>query len=256
METKGKLRMSDSYIFGWNSRIFETAKDLGVMVSATYTNQTGIDVKIRPSVSNSMIMSSLGASNEEVLLDPPVKYKLVVSVAKDGMDDFDEITESLSQKTFDNHVWKTSNSSSRAVVIPTKTVSINKVDHVVGGIEYIRHEWRMMGTLSEVMASCYIIETAVEIFGKCWGFTAEGDKVSMMKFPVGSMVCVDGDKSTDWLVLDYCFDLSSPSFSSTYDVISFQMGQGSAVVKYDKRMLVVEGRISWSRNGRIDEILD
>ena len=83
MEGTDKLRMSDSYIFGWNSRIYETPKDMNVMVSAVYTNGTGIDVKIRPSISNGMITSSMGETTDEVLLDPPVKYKIVFSVSKD-----------------------------------------------------------------------------------------------------------------------------------------------------------------------------
>jgi hypothetical protein len=254
MEGIGKLRMSDDYIFGWNSRLYEAPKDMNFMTSAVYTNATGIDVKIRPNVSNGMIMSSLGMTQEEVLLDPPVKYKIVFSVVENCIDEFDEIMDMLSEREFDNHVWK--NTKNKEVVIPTKSVKKSQSKHKIGKVEYIRYEWKMTGSLSEVMALCYIIESSVEIFGKCWGVTEDGEKVCQMKYPIGSIVCIDGDKSTDYLVLDWSFDLLSPSFHNTYDVVAMVERPGSAVFGYDKRQSVNESRISPSRNIRIDDILE
>ena len=77
-----------------------------------------------------------------------------------------------------------------------------------------------------------------------------------MKYPIGSIVCVDNDKSTDFLVLDWHFDLLSPNFHHSYDVVSIVEKPGSAVVGYDRRQLLNESRISWSRNSRIDDILE
>ena len=254
MEGTGKLRMSDSYIFGWNSRIYEAPKDMNVMVSAVYTNGTGIDVKIRPSVSNSMITSSMTTMNEEVLLDPPVKYKIVFSVSNDCIEEFDEIMNMLLERKFDNEVWK--NSKKKETVVPTKSVVKAQAVHKIGKVDYVRYEWSMTGYLSEVMALCYIIESSVDIFGKCWGVTEDGEKVCQMKYPIGSIVCVDNDKSTDFLVLDWYFDLLSPNFHHSYDVVSIVEKPGSAVVGYDRRQLLNESRISWSRNSRIDDILE
>lgn len=254
MEGTGKLRMSDSYIFGWNSRIYEAPKDMNVMVSAVYTNGTGIDVKIRPNISNGMITSSMGETTDEVLLDPPVKYKIVFSVSKDCIEEFDEIMNMLLERNFDNEVWK--NSKKKETVVTAKSVVKTQTDHRIGKVDYVRYEWKMTGSLSEVMALCYIIESSVDIFGKCWGVTEDGEKVCQMKYPIGSIVCVDNEKSTDFLVLDWHFDLLSPNFHHSYDVVSIVEKPGSAVVGYDRRQIVNESRISWSRNSRIDDILE
>lgn len=258
MITKGKLRMSDSFIFGWNSRLYDIDKiygsrDASFMVSAVYTNDTGIDVKIRPVVGHSMGHSTV--SNEDLMLDPPVGYKLTFSVAKSCTDEFEEILETLMTKNFDNNVWKTSKNKEKVKVLPN-TISKSQSMHRIGKVDYVRYDWTMRSCMSDVMAACYVVESAVEIFGKCWGVTEDGEKVCLMKFPVGSMVNLEGNKSEDWLVLDWSFDLLSPSFHHDYEVVAMTEKPGSAVVSYDKRQLVSEHRISWSRNGRIDDILE
>lgn len=249
MEVMTKLRMNDSYIFGWNSRIYEAPKSMGLMVSAVYTNGTGIDIKIRPNIG---YVSP--DTYDEVLMDPPVKYKIIFSVMKECLGEFDDIINILMNTEFDNNVWK--NSKKTESVLPTKIYSKNESEHKIGKIDYVRYEWEMSGALSEVMALCYIIESSVEIFGKCWGVNEDGEKVCQMKYPIGSIVCVDGDKSTDFLVLDWSFDLLSPNFYHRYDVVAMVEKPGSAVVGYDRRQLLNEERISWSRNSRIDDILE
>ena len=266
MITKGKLRMSDSFIFGWNSRLYDIDKiydswDTSFMVSAVYTNDTGIDVKIRP-VSQYSSSPFTGqsvvhptASNDDVMMDPPIGYKLTFSVAKSCTDEFEEILDVLMNRNFDNHVWKTSKNKEKVNVDPN-SISKSQSIHRIGKVDYVRYEWTMRSCMSEVMAACYVVESAVEIFGKCWGVTEDGEKVCLMKFPVGSMVNLEGNKSEDWLVLDWSFDLLSPSFHHDYEVVAMTEKPGSAVVSYDKRQLVSEHRISWSRNGRIDDILE
>ena len=265
MITKGKLRMSDSFIFGWNSRLYDIDKiygsrDASFMVSAVYTNDTGIDVKIRPvsQYSSSFTEQSVvhpTDSKDEVMMDPPIGYKLTFSVAKSCTDEFEEILETLMNKNFDNHIWKTSKNKEK-VKVNLNTISKSQSIHRIGKVDYVRYEWTMKSLMSEVMAACYVVESAVEIFGKCWGVTEDGEKVCLMKFPVGSMVNLEGNKSEDWLVLDWSFDLLSPSFHHDYEVVAMTEKPGSAVVSYDKRQLVSEHRISWSRNGRIDDILE
>lgn len=239
--------MSDSYIFGWNSRIFELPKGETVMVAASYTNNTGIDVKIKP---NSFV------SNDNILFDPPVKYRLVFSVASSCSEEFDEILEQLHSIEIDNHVWKTAEKKQLVTAAPNDKVTKKSSVHRIGKVEYVRHEWTFVACLSDVMTSCFLVESAVAIFEKCWGVDEEGQKVCLMKYPIGSVVCVDGDKSQDWLVLDWLFDTLSPSFHESYSVVSMVERPGSAIVQYDRVVAVVEGRISWSRNSRIDDILE
>lgn len=247
--------MSDSFIFGWNSRLYDIPKGktgTTFMVSAVYTNDTGIDVKIRPV---SQYRESQSLDSDDIMMDPPVGYKLTFSVATSCGEEFEEILDGLMTKEFDNHVWKTSKNKEK-VKVDRNSIIKAQSEHKIGKVDYVRYEWTMKSCMSEVMAACYVVESAVEIFGKCWGVTEDGEKVCQMKFPVGSMVNLEGNKSEDWLVLDWSFDLLSPSFHHTYEVVAMVEKPGSAVVSYDKRQLVSEHRISWSRNGRIDDILE
>lgn len=246
--------MSDSFIFGWNGRLFEMVKgygDVTFMVSASYTTDTGIDVKIKPVTQYNASM----ISDNETLMDPPIGYKLTFSVAKECTDEFEDILETLMNKEFDNNVWKTSKSKEIVKVDPN-SIKESKSVHRIGKVDYVRYEWTIKSCMSEVMAACYVVESAVEIFGKCWGVTEDGEKVCLMKFPIGSMVNLEGNKSEDWLVLDWSFDLLSPRFHHDYEVVAMNERPGSAVINYSKRQLVSEHRISWSRNGRIDDILE
>lgn len=260
MITKGKLRMSDSFIFGWNSKLYDVVmnncgSNITFMTSAVYTNDTGIDIKIRPVSQYHSPTSNHTDPNDDVVLDPPVVYKLTFSFAESCTEEFEYILETLMTKDFDNHVWKTSKKKEK-VYLNSKSITKTQSTHKIGKLNYVRYEWLIKSTMSEAMAATYVVESAVEIFGKCWGVTEDGEKVCLMKFPVGSMVNLEGNKSEDWLVLDWSFDLLSPNFHHDYEVVAMTEKPGSAVVSYDKRQLVSEHRISWSRNGRIDDILE
>ena len=66
------------------------------------------------------------------------------------------------------------------------------------------------------------------------------------------MVCIKGDQSVDYLVIDLNY---STRGSNTIDYIVTEIKYIGSVIKYGNTKVLSEGELSWSRNGRIDNIL-
>jgi hypothetical protein len=63
-----------------------------------------------------------------------------------------------------------------------------------------------------------------------------------------------GDQSEDYLILDFAPQKSGKQFSIDYEICKMILkGQ---IIQYGQSELVREDKITWSRNNRIDDILD
>lgn len=77
---------------------------------------------------------------------------------------------------------------------------------------------------------------------------------NLLKYPIGSIVCKGKDKSIDYLVLDLDYEIRGGSYDIKY-VIAQMISTGS-IIKYGDIQKEIESNLSWSRNGRIDDILN
>jgi hypothetical protein len=66
------------------------------------------------------------------------------------------------------------------------------------------------------------------------------------------MVCISPDKSVDYLVIDLQY---STRGRNNISYIITEMKSINSIITYGETKVVRESDLSWSRNGRIDDIL-
>jgi len=122
--------------------------------------------------------------------------------------------------------------------------------------EYLRIEHTFRGKLSSIMAYVCLLETTMEYFSMMWGYDEEGKEYCLLKYPIGSTVSPANDKSKDFLVIDYKFSRFGSQFVIDYVAAEMMLDKKSPVVKYGPVTTFSEKNLSWSRNGRIDDLLN
>jgi len=235
------MQLNDSYILNFNDRL---PKELFAM--ANYSNGTHITISFNYRDSNpsmSGVVKPLG--------DPKIEFKFIFSVSKSRTDEFFNIFDTLSKRKLDNKV-RLDNGTFGDVKIDGLKMTVKETEHKVKDMEYIRYQYEFTGHASSIIAYVFLLETSIDFFSKIWGYDEEGGEHQLLKYPVGSMVCVKGDKSTDYLVIDLNY---STRGSNTIDYIVTEIKYIGSVIKYGDTKVLSERELSWSRNGRIDDIL-
>jgi hypothetical protein len=235
------MQLNDSYILNFNDRL---PKELFAM--ANYSNGTHITISFNYRDSNpsmSGVIKPLG--------DPKIDFKFIFSVSKSRTDEFFNIFDTLSKRKLDNKV-RLDNGTYGDVKIDGLKTTIKETEHTVKDMEYIRYQYEFTGNASSIIAYVFLLETSIDFFSKIWGYDEEGGEHQLLKYPVGSMVCVKGDQSADYLVIDLNY---STRGSNTIDYIVTEIKYIGSVIKYGDTKVLSERELSWSRNGRIDDIL-
>ncbi len=252
---KEKRFLSDSDILKWNDRLGETNYFLMPRYH-TYNSFPLIVFKQR-------ITSGLGSSimdpiSEVVTLDPHMKFSFSFSVAKNRVDNFFQIfnkwfTSKIETKTFfedKNNKEKISDIEISESIIKSK----NQIDHKVKEKEYTKFTYEFEGRLSSIMAYVMFLEDTIEIFSKIWGYDESGSDHTLIKFSIGDIVSKVGDQSDDYLILDFSPQKNGKDFSIQYEIC--KMITKGQIIQYGQSENVRESDITWSRNNRINDILN
>lgn len=241
------MHLSDTDIMAWNDRLGEKS---GLYVMARYSNvssQPTIVVKKR-SIYPGMEPKEAG--------DPEIEFRFAYSIAANREEMFFEIFEKLAREPFENHVLN-ANGTSHYIKFERRlgegsTRSIHKLYEK----EYLRIEHTFTGKLSSIMAYVCLLESAMEYFSMIWGYDESGKEYCLLKYPIGSTVSPADDKSKDFLVIDYRFYRHGPKFIIDYVAAEMMLDKKSPVVKYGPVTTFSEKSLAWSRNGRIDDLLN
>ena len=242
------MQLTDVDIMKWNdSRLPQK-----LMVYAKYTNT--LDINIEFNLNELSYNSPTGMSNFKPCGDPKIDFKFTFSIAKDRSDFFFEILDKLKVRPFDNKKMN-SNGTYEKVKISEKDISnIEQTEHRVLNTDYIRYTYNFSTYASSIMAWVYLLEATIEFFSKIWGYDKDGGEHNLLKYPIGSIVCKGKDKSIDYLILDLDYEIRGGSYDIKY-VIAQMISTGS-IIKYGDIQREIESNLSWSRNGRIDDILN
>jgi hypothetical protein len=195
---------------------------------------------------------------EVITLDPYMKFTFSFSVAKNRVDNFFHIfnkwfTNKIETKTLfvdNNNRDKIGDIEISDSIIKSK----KQVNHKVKEKEYTKFTYDFDGHLSSIMAYVMFLEDTIEIFSKIWGYDEDGGEHTLTKFTIGDIVTKVGDQSEDYLILDLNPQKSGNHFSIDYE-ISKMILKGQ-IIQYGQSELVREDKITWSRNNRIDDILN
>ena len=241
----------DSEILKWNDRLEKTP----YMVYPK-SNFHGS----HPHISFRQKTSQIFGGEFVETIDPHINnYQFVFSVAKNRVDNFFDIFNRLREEEIGTNLCYTgSDNNSKTSEIDVNEKIVAKKDSQVHNIlekEYVRFSYTFTGKLSQIMGYVFYLEDAIEFFSSIWGYNEDGTEEHLIKYPIGTLVSDVKDKSKDYLILDYQYRKIDKNYYIDYELTEV-LGGYSSVIKYGDVKILKESEICFSRNGRIDDILN
>lgn len=244
--------IKDIDLLKWNERMEKSP--YRVQVNSTWVNNHQLISFHTKSVNDTAVNDTRGSSQTP---DPVVEWEFTFSVVESRKNEFSKILERLLIGGIANHVDIYGNATkhkkiSIANVVKSKTEST----HEIFNRKYIRYVYNFDGRLSAIMAYITIVEDAIEFFSNTWGYDEKGEEYCLVRFPIGTVVSKEKDKSRDFLVLDYNYVVDYKDYIINYVIVEMLTDEKSLVIKYGESEIVSEKYLSYSRNNRIDNILN
>jgi hypothetical protein len=245
--------LSDTEILNWNRRLEKSDYAVYPISNVRSGNP---DIVFRQKINNGY--SPMGEQLVETL-DPFIRYDFTFSIASNRKETFFDLFEKLSKEAFGTKSAYHDNNNDRKIydipfndgVIETKEENT----HMVYEKEYIRYTYHFAGKLGSIISYVSYLEDAINFFSEIWGYNEDGTEVCLLKYPIGTIVSLPKEKSKDYLVLDYKYrKLDGKHFINF--VVSEMMNNKGAVIKYGEIYTFRESELCYSRNSRIDDILN
>lgn len=246
-----KRYLTDTEMLNWNSRLENTPYSI---IPRYHTHNSYPMIHFIQKLSGPFSHSG----DTMPTLDPSMKFQFSFSVAKNRVDNFFHIfnkwfTEEVETKVIydgGNDREKINNIQVSHSIIQSKSQS----DHFVKEKEYTKFTYNFSGYLSSIMAYVMFLEDTIEIFSKVWGYDENGIEHQLTKFTIGDIVTKTGNQTEDYIVLDHAPIKVGNSIFVDYE-ISKMIIKGQ-IIQYGEIEQVTEKELAWSRNNRIDDILD
>lgn len=240
--------LTDSEILNWNNKF----EDSYYSLAPVYSEDLSINVKIFPNYKY---------SQRNYITDfkiPIIKHIFIFSVSKNKKDDFFMIL---------NKLFKDYHFSSKVIInnnifnikIDNSIInSIDQTEHLFNKISFIKYKYEFMGEVSSIISYISYLEDAINCFQKIWGYNEDGKELNLLKYNIGDIVSLKGNKSKDFLILDYNFLklIGQNNFEIKYSISEMLFDFKSGIIKYDKIIECDENELCYSRNSRIDDILN
>jgi hypothetical protein len=250
-----KKYLSDSEIMNWNDRLSSTPY---FVIPRYHTHNSFPMIVFKQRIKTGLGSFGMDPEAEVVTMDPHMKFNFSFSVAKNRVDNFFHIfdkwfTNKIETKTL--FVDKSNREKIGDIEVSESIIkSKAQTEHKVKEKEYTKFTYDFEGHLSSIMAYVMFLEDTIEIFSKIWGYDENGSEHVLTKFAIGDIVTKTGDQSEDYLVLDFSPTKSDNKFNINYEIC--KMIKRGQIIQYGQVEFVNISDITWSRNNRIDDILN
>lgn len=250
-----KKYLSDSEIMNWNDRLSSTPYFL---IPRYHTHNSFPMIVFKQRIKTGLGSFGMDPEAEVVTMDPHMKFNFSFSVAKNRVDNFFHIfdkwfTNKIETKTL--FVDKSNREKIGDIEVSESIIkSKAQTEHKVKEKEYTKFTYEFEGHLSSIMAYVMFLEDTIEIFSKIWGYDEDGGEHVLTKFAIGDIVTKTGDQSEDYLILDFSPTKSDNKFNINYEIC--KMIKRGQIIQYGQVEFVNISDITWSRNNRIDDILN
>jgi len=247
--------ISDSEIMSWNDRLSSTPY---FVIPRYHTHNSFPMIIFKQKIKSGLGSFGLDPQAEVVTMDPHMKFNFSFSVAKNRVDNFFHIfnkwfSDKIETKTL--FVDKSNKEKIGDIEVSESIIkSKAQTEHKVKEKEYTKFTYAFEGRLSSIMAYVMFLEDTIEIFSKIWGYDEDGGEHLLTKFSIGDIVTKTGDQSEDYLILDINAQKTGKEFSLYYEIC--KMITKGQIIKYGQSEIVRESDVTWSRNNRIDDILN
>ena len=244
--------LSDTEILNWNRRLERS--DYAVYPLSNVRSGHP-DIIFRQKINNGY--SPMGEQLVETI-DPFIRYDFTFSVASNRKETFFDLFEKLSKESFGTKsIYRDQKSEKIMDITFNDTVIETKEEntHMVYEKEYIRYTYHFAGKLGSTMAYVSYLEDTINFFSEIWGYNEDGTEVCLLKYPIGTIVSLPKDKSTDYLVLDYKYRKLDGKYFIDF-IASEMLNNKGSVITYGETYTFRESELCYSRNSRIDDILN
>lgn len=235
--------LTDKEIIKWNHRI----KNSGYFVNAVYDKKSSY-----PNIQIYKNDFNIGCSH--LVSDPDIFYSFSFSVSSNRINEFFKIYEKVKSGIFYTKLI-VSNDITHNIKENVDLIGAEELNHKIQGKEYTRFTYNYKDKLTSIMLNVAYIEDTIEFFQKIWGYDENGNEHLLIKFPIGSIVSKINDKSVDLLVLDYVYE-KNINCEYYIDYILSEMIISGPIIKYGDTIILPEKKICFSRDNRIDDILN
>jgi hypothetical protein len=250
-----KKYLSDSEIMNWNDRLSSTPY---FVIPRYHTHNSFPMIVFKQRIKTGLGSFGMDPEAEVVTMDPHMKFNFSFSVAKNRVDNFFHIFSKWFSNKIETKTLFVDKSNKEKIGDIEVSESIIKskaqTEHKVKEKEYTKFTYEFEGHLSSIMAYVMFLEDTIEIFSKIWGYDEDGGEHVLTKFAIGDIVTKTGDQSEDYLVLDFSPTKSDNKFNINYEIC--KMIKRGQIIQYGQVEFVNISDITWSRNNRIDDILN
>ena len=244
--------LSDTEILNWNRRLEKSDYAVYPLSNVRSGNPY---IVFRQKINNGY--SPMGDQLVETL-DPFIRYDFTFSIASNRKETFLDLFEKLSKESFGTKsIYRDQKSEKIMDITFNDTVIESKEEntHMVYEKEYIRYTYHFAGKLGSIMAYVSYLEDTINFFSEIWGYNEDGTEVCLLKYPIGTIVSLPKDKSTDYLVLEYKYRKLDGKYFIDF-IASEMLNNKGSVITYGEVYTFRESELCYSRNSRIDDILN
>ena len=244
--------LSDTEILNWNRRL---EKSDYAVYPLSNVRSGHPDIIFRQKINNGY--SPTGEQLVETI-NPFIRYDFTFSIAFNRKETFFDLFEKLSKESFGTKsIYRDQKSEKIMDITFNDTVIESKEEniHLVFEKEYIRFTYHFAGKLGSIMAYVSYLEDTINFFSQIWGYNEDGSEVCLAKYPIGTVVSLPKDKSTDYLVLEYKYRKLDGKYFIDF-IVSEMLNNKGSVITYGEIYTFRESELGYSRNSRIDDILN
>ena len=249
--------LSDTEILNWNRRLEKS--DYAVYpLSNVRSGHPDIIFKQKINFSSNPNVPIYGSDQLVETIDPFIRYDFIFSIAYNRKETFFDLFEKLSKEQFcTKSIYRDQKSEKIMDITFNDTVIESKEEniHLVFEKEYTRFTYHFAGKLGSIMAYVSYLEDTINFFSQIWGYNEDGSEVCLVKYPIGTVVSLPKDKSTDYLVLEYKYRKLDGKYFIDF-IVSEMLNNKGSVITYGEIYTFRESELGYSRNSRIDDILN
>lgn len=239
--------LTDKDILKWNDRLQNSAYKL----LPRYNTRNGY-----PDISISYITEAfMGAKEIVETVESHIKYEFSFSVIENRKDQFQILLEKMFKRELQTHfVYK--DKIQKIEMLKNSDIEISESKHSLLNRNFIKYTYKFSGKLPSIVAYISYLEDAITYFQMIWGYDEDGNEICLTKFKVGDIVSFRENKSKDFLVVDYYYDRIGEEYKIDYIISEMMINLNSSVIKYGDVLKESENNLTYSRNNRIDNILN
>ena len=233
-------KLTDTEILQWNERLQD--HQLGIIIrpkyvaNSAYSPVIGFDLDVTQNHPNKSWGRNI-YQGETPVPEPHIKFNLIFSIDLDKIDKFDEIYNEIKLREIMTPV--NTGDTNRNINLDRVKVDLVKEQHTLFKKEYMKFHYNFEGYLGDIIGYVKNIDDTIEFIQL------------EPKFKISEVVSTVKDRSMDYLVLKYIYDVGI-----SYKVVEIVSNSADTVVKYGRVLHMNEKDLTWSRTARIDEVIE